>query len=82
MIDGLSILDVIELVDLCLPIKITFNDIVLYDDDSGPGECKPPLVVIPDRIRKFKKSKVKSIHIEIVQSHHSIVTIRGEYIGE
>lgn len=68
---------VLPLIDNFLPIKIIFNDIILYNDMDGEGEFEPPLVVIPKRIEKIKNSLVNSINIEIVQFHHSIITMRG-----
>ena len=72
------------------PVKIIFNDIVLYNDYDSKveieeglyGEIAPYLSVVPDRIKNFEKSIVTSINIEIVDFHHSIVTMRGEYKEE
>mgnify|MGYP003427614526 CR=1 FL=1 len=38
-----------------------------------------PLNLIPDRIWQFDKYIATSINIEIVDFHHSIITIQGEY---
>ena len=73
--------------DSFCPVKIIFNDMVLYNDydseveieDGLYGEIMPPLAVIPERIRDFENSIVTSINIEIVDFHHSIVTMYGEY---
>ena len=83
----ISIYDAIIYVDRFCPVKIIFNDIVLYNDydskveieDGLCGEVLPPLVIIPDRIQEFKWSVVTSISIDIVQFHHSIVTMQGVY---
>ena len=83
----ITIYDAIKYVDNFCPIKIIFNDIVLYNDYDSEveienglyGELLPPLAVIPDRIKEFKNSIVASVDIEIVQFHHSVVTMRGEY---
>ena len=69
------------------PVKVTFNDVVLYNDYDSEvevqngiyGEIMPLLKVVPDRIQNFKKSIVYSINIEIVDFHHSVVEIKGEY---
>ena len=63
-----------------LPVKIIFNGVVLYNDyDGDEEESDTPLNLIPDRIWQFDKYIVTSINIKIVDFHHSIVTIRGEY---
>ena len=61
------------------PVKIVFNDKVLYNDNFPCEESYPIVTVIPSRIRKFKDSIVTSINIEIVDFHHSIITMSGEY---
>ena len=79
--------DVIKRVDSWCPVKIIFNNMILYNDYDSEveitneiyGEVAPPLSVVPDRIKKFEKSIVTSINIEIVEHHHSIVTIQGEF---
>ena len=83
----ITIYDAVRYVDNFCPVKIIFNDIVLYNDYDSKveienglyGEILPPLAAIPDRIRKFKWSVVTSINIDIVQFHHSIITMQGEY---
>jgi len=83
----IAICDAIKYVDSFCPVKIIFNDIVLYNDydseveieDGLYGEIMPPLSVVPDRTSKFNKSIVTSINIDIVDFHHSIVTMQGEY---
>ena len=63
-----------------LPVKIIFNGVVLYNDyDGDNGENDVPLNLIPDRIWQFDKYIATSINIEIVDFHHSIITIQGEY---
>ena len=79
------------LCDFC-PIKIIFNGIVLYNDydseivietlengDEVYGEQYPPISVIPNRLWQFDNYIVTSINIEIVEFHHSVVTMQGEY---
>ena len=84
----ISLREAIEYVDKLCPVKIIFNGIVLYNDydenmvenENGIyGEDKPPMDVIPDRLWQFNNYVVNSINIEIVDFHHSIVTIQGEY---
>jgi hypothetical protein len=84
----LTIRDIIEKIDTFAPVKIIFNDIVLYNDydddmveieDGVWGENKPPLDVIPSRLWQFDKYIVTSLNIEIVQHHHSVVTMQGKY---
>ena len=84
----ISLREAIEYVDKFCPVKIVFNGIILYNDydenmveiENGVyGEDKPPMDVIPDRLWQYDKYVVTSINIEIVEFHHSIVTIQGEY---
>ena len=82
----------IEYVDQFCPVKIMFNGIVLYNDydselvidtlENGTevyGEIKPPLDVVPNRLWQFDNYIVTSLNIEIVEFHHSIISIQGEY---
>lgn len=78
---------ILEHINNFSPVKVTFNNLVLYNDydsevevqDGVYGEISPLLKVVPDRIENFKKSIVHSINIEVVHSHHSIVKIIGEH---
>ena len=80
--------EAIEYVDKFCPVKIIFNGIVLYNDygedvieieDGVWGEVKPPMDVIPDRLWQLDNYIVTSINIEIVEFHHSIIIMQGEY---
>ena len=84
----ITLREAIEYVDKFCPIKIVFNGIIIYNDcdedlpeieDGIYGENKPPMDVVPDRLWQFDKYVVTSINIEIVQFHHSVVTMQGEY---
>jgi hypothetical protein len=69
------------------PIKIVFNNIALYNDydsdleieDGVYGEFDVPLNVIPNRLLQFDRYVVTSINVEIVEFHHSIITMQGVY---
>ena len=78
----------IEKLDTFSPVKIVFNDILLYNDydenvieieDGVYGETRLPIDVIPDRLWQFDNYIVSSINIEIVDHHHSVVKMTGEY---
>ena len=77
----MTLRDAIERADVFCPIKIVFNGVVLYNDYDGDadGEDKVPLNIVPERIWQFDKYIVTSMNIEIVEFHHSILTIQGEY---
>ena len=83
----LTLRKAIEKVNAFCPVKIIFNGIVLYNDydsdveieDGVFGENDIPSNVIPNRIWQFDKYVVTSVNIEIVEFHHSIITIQGEY---
>ncbi len=87
--------EALKIVDEFCPIKIVFNNCILYNDydDEIPcgqdaeeelmyGEVHPPMKVVPDRLYKYSDYVVTSIKIEIVQHHHSVVTITGHYDPE
>ena len=83
----ITLREAIERADVFWPIKIIFNGIVLYNDydsdveveDGVYGEVKVPMNVVPDRIWQFDKYIVTSMNIEIVEHHHSILTMQCEY---
>ncbi len=77
----ITLRDAIEYVDQFCPVKIIFNGVILYNDYDGEddGECDTPLNVIPNRIWQFDKYIATSINIEIIEFHHSVVAIQGEY---
>ena len=78
----------IEKLDTFSPVKIVFNGIILYNDydedvleieDGVWGENRLPIDVIPERLWQFDNYIVTSLNIEIVEHHHSVVTMQGEY---
>lgn len=88
----ISLCEAIEYVGNFCPVKIVFNGIILYNDydsevlietlengDEVYGEQYPPISVIPNRLWQFDNYVVTSINIEIVEFHHSIITMQGEY---
>lgn len=77
----ITLRDAIESADTFCPVKIVFNGVVLYNDYDGDadGEDKVPLDVVQDRLWQFDKYIVTSMNIEIVEFHHSILTMQGEY---
>ena len=82
----LTLIKAISLIDIFLPVKILYNDEVLYNDYDSEveideelyGEEYSPMKIIPFRIRGYESKIVTSIEIEIVDHHHSIVRIKGE----
>lgn len=85
--------EVISMLDIFAPIKIIYNNEVLYNDydyddakvatvlEDGTevyGEVLPPNAVIPDRIKGREDNIINSINIKIVGYHHSIITIKGK----
>ena len=84
----ITLREAIKKLNTFAPIKIIFNNIVLYNDydedmieiEEGVwGENKLPIEVIPNRIWQFDKYIVFDIKIEIVDHHHSVVAMQGEY---
>ena len=82
----LTLDEAIRHISIFNPIKVTFNNLVLYNDydseveigDKVYGETAPMICLVPDRIKNFKDVIVTSMDIEIVAFHHSIVNIYGE----
>lgn len=83
--------EVISMLDIFAPIKIIYDNEVLYNDHDGNdiatvledgtevyGEVMPPNAVIPDRIKGRENNIINSINIEIISYHHSIVTLKGK----
>lgn len=76
----ITLREAIEYVDKFCPVKIVFNGIILYNDyDETYGEIKPPMDVVADRLWRFDNYVVSSIDVKIVDFHHSIVIMQGEY---
>ena len=84
---NITLYNAIRYVNSFCPAKIIYNNTVLYNDYDSEveieeelyGEIDPPLSVVPERIKSFENSIVMSINIEIVDFHHSIVTMEGFY---
>ena len=83
--------EVISMLDIFAPIKIIYNNEVLYNDydtdviatvlEDGTevyGEVMPPNAVIPDRIKGREDNIINSIDIKIVSYHHSIINLKGK----
>lgn len=84
----INLREAIEYIDKFCPVKIVFNGIILYNDydedlpeieDGVFGENKPPMDVVADRLWQFDNYVVTSINVEIVEFHHSVITMQGEY---
>jgi len=86
-VSKITLCEAIKKVSNFCPVKIIFNGIILYNDfdseveieDGIYGEVDLPENVIPKRLWQFDKYVVTSLNIEIVEYHHSIITIQGEY---
>ena len=84
----ITLREAIEKLDTFSPVKIVFNGIILYNDydenvieieDGVYGENRLPIDVVPNRLWQFDSYVVTSINIEIVEFHHSVITMQGEY---
>ena len=83
----ITLIETVAMLKAFAPIKITLNDIVLYNDYDSEievepglyGENKPPLEAIPERLWQAKDYIITDINITIVQHHHSIVKLKGRY---
>ena len=61
-----------------LPVKILFNGIVLYDDWEWDEDLAPTWDLLSDRLWQADKYIVDKINIEIVDFHHSIISMKGK----
>ena len=84
----ISLREAIKYIDKFCPVKIVFNGIILYNDydenvieieEGVYGENKSPIDVVADRLWQFDNYIVNSINIELVEFHHSVITMQGEY---
>lgn len=83
----ITLIEAIAMLRAFSPIKIIFNDIVLYNDYDSEleiepglfGENKLPSEVIPERLWQAKDYIVTDINITVVQYHHCIIKLRGRY---
>jgi hypothetical protein len=83
----ITLIEAVSMLDSFSPIKITLNGIVLYNDYDSEievepgvfGEIKPWQEVLMERLWQAKDYVITDIKIEIVQYHHSIISMRGKY---
>lgn len=82
------VLDVLNKIDSLAPIKISLNGIVLYNDYDSPiqigdsemyGETAPWQDVISSRLWQLKEYTITDIKVQIVEHHHSIISMKGFY---
>lgn len=73
-----TLIEALSMLDGFCPIKITLNDILLYDDYDG-NEEEPWQNVVPNRLWLFKDYIVYKFEVTIVEFHHCIVEIKGRY---
>lgn len=83
----ITLIEAITMLRALSPVKIIFNDIVLYNDYDSEieiepglfGENKLPSEVIPERLWQAKDYVITDINISIVHHHHSIIKLKGRY---
>lgn len=84
---AIALIDAIVMLKAFAPIKIIFNDIVLYNDYDSALEVEPGVYgenrllvdVIQERLWQAKDYIVTDIRISIIHHHHSIVKLTGRY---
>jgi hypothetical protein len=77
----ITFIEAISMLNGFSPVKISLNDIVLYNDYDGDdeGEEKPYQEVIMDRLWQSKDYIITDINIKVVHFHHSIISMCGRY---
>lgn len=73
----ITLREAINMTEIFYPVKVVYDDIVLYDDYDS-NEQFSPMLAIPMRMRGLEDRIVTDIHIEFVDFHHSIITLKGE----
>ena len=74
----ITLYDLLEKIESFCPIKVVFNNIVLYNDIIDEGEEDLPLgPAFKNRFWHIKDSIVESTNIEIVEFHHAVVNVTG-----
>lgn len=73
---SLTILDAINGLSFLPPIKVVFNNFVVYDDHEG-DETIPLLNALKERLPEYEQYIVTSMKIDVVSFHHSIVEMVG-----
>lgn len=84
----MPILDVLENIKAFSPVKICFNNIVLYNDwdvnDANcTGESEPYDIAVPERLKDVLDNYdvwVTKFEVIIVDYHHSLIYMAGEKI--
>ena len=82
---AISLMQVLKGLEFISPVKITFNNIVLYNDyDSNVeivpgvlGEIAPPIEALSERLPRIADYLITDISISIVDSHHSLLNLSG-----
>lgn len=90
-VSEITFMEALDKIEPFNPVKILFNNIELYNDfDSNRisidengneiiGEDEDFLIVVPERLWQCEHYRITSIKIEIVEFHHSIVTMEGYF---
>ena len=73
----ITLREAINMTEIFCPIKVVYEDIELYNDYDS-NEQFSPMLAIPMRMSGLENCIVTEIHIEFVDFHHSIITIKGE----
>lgn len=93
-ISEITFMEALKMVKGFCPCKVVFNGIELYNDyDSNRvievdekgaiiGENKPYLSVVPERLWQYDHYMVTSIKIDIVDYHHSVISMEGYFEKE
>lgn len=84
----ISVIEALNKLDSFAPIKISLNGIVLYNDYDSVvrlgdseifGETAPWQDVISSRLWQLKEYTITDIKVQIVEHHHSIISMKGFY---
>lgn len=95
MISEITFMEALKMIKDFCPCKVVFNGIELYNDydsnrvikiaeDDGKiiGEDRPYLPVVTERLWQYDHYMVTSIKIDIVDYHHSVITMEGYFEKE
>lgn len=74
----ITLFEAVQKIQDFLPVKILFNGVVLYNDWEWDEDLAPTWDLLLNRLWQADKYIVDKINIEIVDFHHSIISMKGK----
>ena len=85
-VSEITFLEILDNLRFLAPIKIIYNDTVIYNDYDSKveiepgvyGELLPPICAIRHRNPEYFDKKVDEYNVTIVDFHHCVLNVKGE----